>query len=164
MEDRLTPAPRRIAQQRQSPDHTSGGEHLNGQLVKRPLKREITAPSTSSQFSILCTLEETGEGAGIVHFRGLEGYTGCDGAWHRPYIDSEDGSEGKLGCTNPIVTPTPCGRSPKTANSLSHDVEPAAVQSSFGSGIANEQCPVDRCQDIIPIPQRGGQHARSTVG
>ena len=96
-EDHLTPAPRRIAQQRQSPDHSGWGEHLNGRLVKRPLKREITASSTSSQLSKSWTLEETGDGAGVVHFRGLEGYTGCDGAWNRPNSDSEDGREGTLG-------------------------------------------------------------------
>ena len=57
--------------------------------------------------------------------------------------------------------PRPLEDCQKTASSLSHDI---AVQAPFGSGIANEQCLFDHFQNIIPIPQRGREHARSAVG
>ena len=63
-EHRLTPAPRRIAQQTPI---TRSGEYLNGWLVKRPLKRKIIASLTSSQFLKAWMLEETGDGAGVAH-------------------------------------------------------------------------------------------------
>lgn len=80
-EDRLTPTPARTrGADRKSLRKPDWQNFVGGELVGQPLTREGTMVSASSK---AWTLEDTGNGAGIVHFRvpGLQGYGGGDHAF-----------------------------------------------------------------------------------
>jgi hypothetical protein len=69
-EDHLTPVPHRKFH-RLSVHDAGWGEHVGETLVAKPPTRQSTVSSTSSSSSKAWTLEETGDGVGIVHIRGL---------------------------------------------------------------------------------------------
>ena len=79
-EDKLTPMPIRRGADRRELRGKDWVEFVGGELVGLPLSRGSTV---SSKVSKAWTLEETGDGAGVVHIRGLglESYRGGDHAF-----------------------------------------------------------------------------------
>ncbi|KAF8883567.1 hypothetical protein BD779DRAFT_829156 [Infundibulicybe gibba] len=80
-EDGFTRAPIRRGADRKSLRRPDWEIFVGGELVGKPMTRSNTNVSATSRGY---SLEETRDGAGIVHFRGLEGYRGSDHAFS-PY-------------------------------------------------------------------------------
>jgi hypothetical protein len=119
--DNLTPVPQRTGQRRLR--HDAGwAEHVGGKLVGRPLKREATVYSTISQLSRVWSLEETGEGVGVVHIHSLGTHGSGDQASSRPvsgYLGTDDGRDHNANGSNLTFTsqtPLIITKKPKAAH------------------------------------------------